>query len=518
MASTSTNSIMLTGQARVFIAEHGSGCGKEYDYYNCMKVEGLSKDFGDTDPIYCQDKNQPGRFKQVAAVRGEESLWTSSLSGYKYLSLQSVLARMARARCKFDLQVHYGVCANLSDFNTFDSAIIFEDVLITDYNIDNLGALQPSENAAVLESVSISAANVYEVFEAQLVRTATGLVEAFGPVAAVTFCGPSCDDDCSDPCANIFAIQLPLTYTGLTANDSLRILHSSDGGTTWDATTFPASFPAAGVPLGSINVVCSGEYLVISMNTAADTGVILAVNRDSINGTTTTDFTQATFGYTITGMKTLNGYIYAAASTGRIVRFKAGSLSPEDIEDGTQYTNSWFALDGINKDNMIFGGGVGTLAHRRKGASLRTVTVTDSTGAIITVAITAVAMKSTSEWYVGLRDGRIFCTADSGINWELVATLPGCVGKIIFPTKNVGYATVRNQGAVYRTIDGGSNWSAVDTTLAGITANTTFDDIASCSDDPWNFITVGHTAVTPTCDRIAELTANNQTGLLMIGD
>jgi hypothetical protein len=254
MASTSVNSIMLTGQARVFIAEHGSGCGKEFDYYNCMKVEGLSKDFGDTDPIYCQDKNQPGRFKQVAAVRGEESLWTSSLSGYKYLSLQSVLARMARARCKFDLQVHYGVCANLSDFNTFDSAIIFEDVLITDYNIDNLGALQPSENAAVLESVSISAANVYEVFDAQLVRTATSLAESAGPVAAVTFCGPSCDDDCGDPCANIFAVQLPLTYTGVTATDSLRILHSSDGGSTWDATDFPASFPAAGVVFGSINV------------------------------------------------------------------------------------------------------------------------------------------------------------------------------------------------------------------------------------------------------------------------
>lgn len=517
MATTTSVDIMITAQARVFIAEYGSGCGKEYDYHNCMKVEGLSKEYGDIEPVYCQDKNSPGKFKQVAAVRGEESLWTSTLSGYRKLSSQSTLARMARAGCKFDLQVHYGSCSNLSDFDTFDTAIIFEDVLITDYGADPLSATQPSDNAPVMETVSITAANVYEIYDAQLVRSATSVAESSGPIIAIAICGTSCDDGCSDSCSNLFAVQMPLVFTGTDAGDSLRLLKTTDGGLSWDTIAFPDSFPTVGVLMGSVHIVCTGDYVVVTLDTATQQGLVYALARTGLDGTTTDDYTTAVFGDTVTDLKILGRYIYATMDTGRIIRFTASTLSPETIEDGTFYLDEWYAVDGINADNILFAGANGTLAHRRKGASLRTVLVENAAGGQVADDLTAVDMKSSTEWYVGTDTGLIYCTADAGVNWLQVATLAGCVSKIDFPTRNVGYAVVRNPGAVYRTVDGGNSWQKMTDSLAGATANTTYDDLAVCEDDPWQITVVGHTAVTPNCDKLTETLVAGQTGLIVVG-
>src|SRR5688572_26502170 len=104
--NTTDTRFVLTSDARVFIAPRGIGCGRRYDYHNCMKMTGVSKSFGESEPVYCPDPTRSGQFIEVATIQGTEDRWSGSLSGPKPLGVRSVLEYLSKQRCEFDAQVH----------------------------------------------------------------------------------------------------------------------------------------------------------------------------------------------------------------------------------------------------------------------------------------------------------------------------------------------------------------------------------------------------------------------------
>ncbi|MDD5362883.1 MAG: YCF48-related protein [Ignavibacteria bacterium] len=67
-------------------------------------------------------------------------------------------------------------------------------------------------------------------------------------------------------------------------------------------------------------------------------------------------------------------------------------------------------------------------------------------------------------------EGRVFKTTNGGINWypSLSASLGHIFMKISFVDNLYGWVCSLNGRAVYRTIDFGSNWSLIDTTVPGM--------------------------------------------------
>lgn len=479
---------MMTNQARIFIAPAGAGCGKVYSYYNCMKLGGLDRSAGEATPVFCPDETHAGRFRQVQVIKGADGAWTSSIVGYKPVALPSILSRLARARCKFDLQVHFGTCNDPSNFSDYDMAIVFENVEISSYDIDGVGALQGSEVAPIMETVNITAGNVYELFTVDLVNAASVQAALGAQIVSVTYNPYNCVEGDAEVCQTFYALQTPPDY--VTTNETMFIVVSNDRGLTWTqhATDIPASVP--GEELDALSIAVGNDYIVV-VNDA--TGLLYSIPVASlINNPATYTATYAIDGM-VTRLKRIRSRVYGVTANGKIFWTRPATLSTYFLEDGSLYTNRWNDIDGIDYDNLLVGGENGTLLLQRNGRSLRTVVVSIS-GAPLAEDITAVVMKSSSAWVIGTADGNVYCTNDAGVTWALLFTYPGSIiRRVVFPTNSVGYIVLKNPAIVYSTADGGAQWSQIQAPTTGFSTYSVMADFVACTQDPTIFVGVGFT-------------------------
>jgi hypothetical protein len=508
---------LLTSQSRVFIAPRGAGCGKSYTYYACMKLGGLDRQTGEATPVYCPDKSRPGVFKQVATIRGAESPWSSSVSGYKPLGVPSALAKLAAARCKFDIQIHFGACNDLSDFDDYELAIVLENVEISDYSIDGLGALNGGEVKPVLESCNLKAANSYEIYDSALVEVASALLVTGGQIAGVAYSAYACSTGTSETCQNFYALQLPGTYG---VDDYIYLLASSDGGLSWVRYSID-DFPIAeGEPIRSAHIACAGDYIVICLDTGNEPdGLILSIPASLLDAADITSYSQVSIGATIRRLRTIGSRVYAVTDEGHVFWFKPSQLAPNFLEDGTLYPLVWYDIHGIDAENLLVVGATGTLAHRRKGASFRTVQVAID-GTPILSNFSAVFMKTADEWLVGTDVGELFCTNNAGRSFVQVGSFTSEIVRIDFPTRNCGYLVVGVSPArIYKSTDGGNQWVEVNSAGVGFTDYTELRDIAVCPSDPSVFVAVGDTAPNLLTFGLSDTDmTDGMDGIIIIGD
>jgi len=506
---------MLTSHARIFIAPAGSGCGKHYNYYTCMKMGGLDRSAGETTPIYCPDPSKAGRFRQVQVVKASDGAWTSTITGYKPAGMPSVLARLARERCKFDLQVHFGVCNDLSNFSDFEQALVFENVEISSYNIDGLGALNSSETAPVMETVNITAANVYELFTVGLVHAAGNQVALGGQVPAVAYSPYDCVNGDAEACQNFYALQLPLTF--VEDESFFYILASNDGGLSWTRheTDAPAAIPEE--YSDSLNIAVANNHIILSGDA---TGVLYGIPVTRLDAATTEYNNTVTLGAMVTRLKRMRSRVYGVTENGKVFWVRPSTMAVYYIEDGSLYTNRWNDFDGLDYDNFLVVGDSGTLAVRRNGTSLRTVPI-NIDGSPIADDITAVAMKGRDDWVIGTENGAVYCTSDAGVTWSLIFTSQGSVvRRVLFPTNSRGYIVLHSPANVYTTSDGGSQWTQIEAVTTGLSTYSLMKDFVACPLDPTIFVAVGHTADDESAYYASETAVSygDLSGFVIIGD
>jgi hypothetical protein len=489
---TCSSDILLTSMARVFIAERRTGCKKEYDYYACMKMGGLSKTFGDVTAVWCPKEDQPGQFEVVEQVVGDESQWTTELSGHKPLGTRSTLERLARRKCLVDIQVHFGSCSDLSDFTTFDSAIVLEGVALSSYNLDALVALQPSENQPITESVSLSAAEAYEIFCVEPVAVATSVTRTH-TVVDVAACGAICTDECFTPCSYFYGFYI-------NTDGSVVIMQSSNGGGIWRSYPFSTPNFDATQPLRDFHIYCSAEAVIIVGNTAALNGVVYRIEFDDLDTVDITEFTTVTLGYSVLGSKYIDGTILFYNSNNEVFTLNPSSLATSQIE-GFSATQIWTAIDALDEDNIIIGSAAGIIENLRGGRTVTSSTLVDDNGDVV-CAISSLAMRTCDEWYATDCAGNVYCTTDAGATWEQSATVAGAVVQIKFATETIGYMLTYNPANIYRTIDGGATWRQVtDNKNAVDEAGSLWHGLAVCQHDPNVFVATGRigTATTSPC-------------------
>ena len=108
-----------TAFTRVFLIPNRAQPDRKPTYESCMKMMGASQDFGETEPIYCPDPQNPGKFIEEGSLKTAGGRPSTSLVGRYFFDLRSELLRLAAIGCPMDVQLHMGPCHNLGYFNEF---------------------------------------------------------------------------------------------------------------------------------------------------------------------------------------------------------------------------------------------------------------------------------------------------------------------------------------------------------------------------------------------------------------
>jgi hypothetical protein len=512
------NTFLLNSNSRIFVAEEGAGCGDEYAYYACGKMGNLEQAGADLSPIYLPDRSRPGRNRQIAVIREQQEPWSSSIMGYKPANTPSLLHRLYSNRQIFDLQLHFGSCANLSDFGQYETALVFEDVDVNNYSADSLGALNSGETAPIMETINITAARVYELFAVELARVGSNVAPAGGQIVGVAHSYYNWETG-REFGKNFYALQLPYSYTNNDAYDHLYILASVDGGLTWTRHELPGGFPNSGELINSFWMAAAGDHLVFCMNNnASGNGTVMSIPVTALNSEPVVSFNLLSTGVTITRLHEIGGRVYAATENGKVFWFNPQNLAVNLVEDDVLFSNQWNDIDGVDRDNLIVGGATGTLAHRKAGEGLRQVPVVTPDGTL-SIDITAVAMKTLTDWMVGTDEGDVYCTRNAGLTWaRSFSRGEGSVRSIRFPAKNRGYITLRNPGEIWVTSDGGAEWEQMNDDAASLTQYSVMHDLAVCPEEPTTFVAVGYTAANSTLHGLAlEMTLVGIDGFILTG-
>ena len=434
-----------------------------------MGMDGLSKDIGEPSNIEVPSATKYGAFDVALALPGEESRMTSTLQGYMSMSEASLFNQLAKQRCNFDLHLHFGMCTNPSDFNTYDKVLIFQDVLVTSYNTEALVALTSGDRAQINESLDVSIGDWFEVLplsyiERGAVQTA-GVTPLIGGVVADTrSCGADCDDP-SNGCEKIYLIDA-----------DGEVLFSLDGSVSW------AQY-SAGPMVGEVDDVQVGlDYLNGYLWSYGQGGHINYITREGVRDG---DAFATTSGLPTTGTaqaaNTVYGVVVGTAGTILVIKDVANGVDSNYTGDIT--TN---ALNDVkfSGDNLLIGGAANTIIYSADGETFELVTGPTAQAA---VAVTAVQPITDQKWLVGYADGKLYGTDDAGVSWTGISVpTTAAFADIDMQSMHVIWATAGDD--VLKSIDGGRTWkTAPESGKKTLPANTVMNVVLACSENP-NFV------------------------------
>lgn len=476
--------IAKTANTRVFLIEGGARPDHSPSYKSCLRMMAVSQGYGDVERIECPDPYKYGGFIEKAQIKGATERPTTSLEGRWPQDMLSDLLKLARKGCAFDVQLHTGSCQDPSSFNEYDKALILEGAFLTNYSTEDLGALASGDNAVINETSDISATDAYEVVPLSVSNKTPALV--VNEVVDAVLCDNVSCGDCeteSDGCNKIYAITV---YTGGSPATLADFVYSLDGGATWyvhDIDSLTSEAPNA--------VECLGDYVVVVSNAANS---LSYVPKSELDGITDPTFIEVTTGF-VTGGEPNDiwsngsyafvvgdgGYIYGTDDpTAGVTVLDAGALTVEDL----------LCVHGISAQFAIAGGENGQLVYTTDGVIWAEPTTTPVG---IGININTVWAKSTTEWWVGCSNGRLYYTLNAGITWtekSFSGSGSGAVESIVFPTKTVGFlshTSTTPKGRILRSIDGGNSWKLVPEKTGTMPGNDRINALAFCTSDA-NFV------------------------------
>lgn len=478
--------IAKTANTRVFLIEGGARPDHSPAYRSCLRMLAVTQGFGDIERIECPDPYKYGGFIEKAEIRGASERPTTSLEGRYPQDMLSELLKLARKGCAFDVQLHTGACQNPSSFDDYDKALILENAFISNYATDDLGALQSGDNAVVNETSDISAKDAYEVVPLSVSNKTPTLI--VNEVVDVVLCDSVSCGECeieSDGCNKVYGVTNGSSGSPATIPD---LVYTLDGGATWfvhdiEGLTNPASA-----------IECLGDYVFVISNGANNISYALKSEMDGITDPT---WAQVATGFVTggepndawsTGSYAFivgdNGYIYGTSdATSGVSVLDAGTVTVEDL----------FCVHGLSAEFAVAGGENGEIVFTSDGV-IWAESPTSPVG--IGITINTIWAKSTTEWWVGTSNGRLYYTLNAGVSWTektFSGSGSGSVEAIAFPTKSVGFlshTSATPKGRILRTINGGATWKLIPEKTGTMPGNDKINALAYCSSDV-NFVVGG---------------------------
>jgi len=453
---------VFTGEGRIFINPQGYGGGTKFNYHSSMKIDGLDKSLGDLEPVYVPDPSKYDAFIEIASIQGSDSRVTSSLSGKLPIDTESPLEILARKKCKFNMQVHYGRCSKPDDFTTYESAIILKDVTLTSYNLSTLVASNPGERAMIDETASITLREFYRVFNQSFISPVPNTSGRVLRIAHADIEG--CSDECSSYSdGNLIWIAL----IDATTNDFAVTV---DGGLTW--TQFANGATGHTATHYDAILVASGSYLFWTVTDNSDTTKFYAADLESVKAgfaptalelSLTTTFRPK--GYAVT-----ENYVYVvgtdAAGTGggEVWQIDKNTLAINLVHSSSAGITAVHALD---DDTIIIGNSDGELYLSEIVGFFNLVGNLGSADS----AISHIHMHDEKHW-IGTSGTRVFATLNAGNSWVRVYDIPFGDADDAYVTwfdNLVGYMIFDQY--ILKTIDSGTTWKKIYTGFTATQSN-----------------------------------------------
>ncbi len=266
---------------RVFLIEGRARADHQPNFKSCLAAAAASWSFGDVEAIECPDPDQYGKWVEVGSIQAAGDRPTIGLVGHYELDEESDLLRLARAGCAIDVQVHFGVCTDPSEFLEFTKIDIYEESRISNWSTSDQGALQQADQSAVDETGDLSAKIIYSALPLGMAERGGDAV--INVLVDVVLCDTASCGDCeveSDGCQVLYAIDDGVSGS---PGDVADLVYSTDKAATWAAETIDTlaigEAPSA--------VACLGLYVYVVSN--ADCGIhykLKANIGDGLNGWT----------------------------------------------------------------------------------------------------------------------------------------------------------------------------------------------------------------------------------------
>lgn len=471
--------IVKTGDTRVFLIENRAGPANAPEYMLAARAMAPSRAYGDITPIQLPSPHQWDQFDDIDQIKGARARVSFPIQA-RYLPSISRFLTLAETGCTLDLQVPIGNCKDPRDLNLgwSDKKIIVEDWGITQYGLSELGALQDTDRASVLESIEGSARNWYEIKRLAYAETAAS--EVVNEVMDIKVCDAVTCGVCgvsSDGCQVVFAIIEP---QGGSPGLGAQLLWTEDAGATWDsipitgmgATETPSRLACVGDKIA----VVSNEALALFWTYIAD---VLAgtATWNEVAGFAAGDNPNAIFsvGSQETWVVGNGGSIYKVTdptvTTGYVLQ--GDGITTQNLND----------IHGVDAENLVAVGASNAVVYTRNGGT----TWTSVTGPAVGVVLNSVFMRSTDEWWITTAGGQLWYTIDSGTTWTqktFSGSGAGNARHVVFTTDSVGFLshdTAANVARIFRTDDGGYSWYRdSDATNVGIPTATRFNRLAVC--------------------------------------
>ena len=470
----------LKDMTRVFLLEDGAGPATAPEYMGVWKAGAVSWDFGESTAVEIPSDSEYQKFDEIATIAGTQGKPSLPFTARFMRSLSDML-RVTRRGCVHDFQVHIGMCGDPQNFNAgWEKVLVLEGGRISNYGVDEVGALSSDERAAVNETITAQGTDYYEIGPLSFAEVAASAV--IQEVIDITFCDTkSCGGECgdaSDGCEKVFAI---IKSAGGSPGLGSQVVFTSDGGSTWTATPITA-LAANQEPLA---VSCFGSNLIIVSTDLA--GHVYTDRDDLILGIHT--WVTVTTGYQAGGeprdlFVLKPGYCWIVGAGGYVYFLDDPANAPTIQDAGSATVQDLNAIHAYDEENVLAVGDSNSVIHTTDGETWTAVT-----GPSVGVDLNCCWMKDENTWFVGTNGGRLYYTQNQGATWVEKAfpgSAAGVVHDIVFVNDAVGYlshATAAPLGRILRTIDGGYSWYVLPEGTATMPANDRFNALTVC-DNP----------------------------------
>lgn len=474
--------VQTSAQSRIFLTQYGAGPGRFIDYDGRARAQAVSDPAGDVTPIYEPNPFSYAAFNIVGSIRGMPALPSTTLERRRTYGVSS-WKRLKDVGCVIDVHVNFGLCSDPGAHNDAELIDVFEQANITSYATTDLGALDGGQNAAINETMPISAQLYYQI-DPQLRLTELNPTGITREILDIDICDRVNCGICgsvSDGCNKIFALSISAGGSpGLPAD----VIVSSDGGATWGKTNI-TTLPVASAPS---HAACVGVYYVVTSTITPFIHYALQATILAAPGTET--WFSNTAGINVAGTPNAlwayaSSQVWVVGTGGFVYKYSDITGTPQIQTAGTVTSQNLNAVHGSDQDNIVAVGASNAVIFTTDGGD----TWQSVTGPAPAVALNTVWVKDFDTWFVGSAGGNLYYTDNSGATWTRIrfpGDGAGTVSMIKFnetPSQTVGWmahATATPTGRILRSLDGGNGWDVLPKVGVGPTVQR-FNDLALCN-------------------------------------
>lgn len=452
------NEVSVLQDSRLYVQPGGARPNSPAQYYgqntNYGIIQGLTIPVnGTVTPVWTGDPTVLGKYRLVRRTIGAPPLPAAT---FHFLEKRGTLNRVLAQDCGFTAYNLVGQCADPSSILygwAGGKLEVYAEAILGSINGGNRSDW--ANNTPIINQVPVTLREFYEIGGIGFGEIMSSDVAAeipdvcFGLTNRCSSCGAA-----NNGTNWQYALMV---HTG--SNEAAVLYRITDPQDGHEITTGVIDITGLGATADPVSIKVAGQYLVVLV-TSENAYYYASINQDTgIPGT----FTKVTSGFvsakTPTDMVAYSDHeIYISANGGYVYKISSVGAAVTVLNAGGATVQNLARIRGLG-DTLVAAGaaGVGIISTNRglSWATLPTVPAATS--------ITALEVLDSSRIWVGNSAGAVYSTLDGGNNWTALALsdTPTSIGDIKFVNDEQGYIAGGNgtKGLLYWTPDGGVDWT-----------------------------------------------------------